>query len=119
MFHTNNALEYVKNNVSLFCAKNEIIRQTSYSHTSQENDIAERNHKHILDVVRTMMIHMNVPKYLWSDAVLSACHLFNRLPSSVLRKRFHSLVFILIEVFFIWFLASLGVHVLFKTDILV
>jgi len=27
---------------------------------------------------------MNVPKYLWSDVVLSACYLINRMPSSVL-----------------------------------
>jgi len=31
-----------------------------------------------------MMVHMHVLKYLWSDAVLSACHLINRMPSSVL-----------------------------------
>jgi len=42
---------------------------------------------HILDVVRTMVIHMNVSKYLWFDAVLSACHLINRMPSSVLQGK--------------------------------
>jgi len=30
---------------------------------------------------------MNVPKYLLSDAILSACHLINRMPSSVLQKK--------------------------------
>jgi len=39
---------------------------------------------HILDVARTMMIHMHVLKYLWADVVLSACHLINRIPSSFL-----------------------------------
>jgi len=41
----------------------------------------------ILDVARTLMIHMSVPKYLWSDAVLSACYLINRMFSSVLDER--------------------------------
>jgi len=38
---TDNVLEYVKNDVSIFCSKNEIIHQTSYSHTSQQNGIVE------------------------------------------------------------------------------
>ena len=56
---------------------------------SQQNDVAEREckHKHILDVARTMMIHMHVLKYLWVDAVLSACHLINRMPSSVFHEK--------------------------------
>jgi len=42
----------------LLCAKNEIIHHTSRSHTSQQNDVVESKHKHVLDVTRTMMIYM-------------------------------------------------------------
>jgi len=80
-------LDYVKNDVSLFCFKNGIIHQTYCSHTSQQKRIAERKHRNILNVAKTMMIHMNVPKYLWSEAVLSAWHLINRMPSSVLNGK--------------------------------
>jgi len=45
--------------------------------------------RHILDVAKTMLIHMSVPKYLWSDDVLSACHLINRMFSSVLDSKIH------------------------------
>jgi len=83
VLRTDNALKYVKNDVSLFCAYNGIIYQTSYSHTSQQNGVAERKQTYPV-IARTMMIHMNVLKYLWYDAVLSACHLINRMPSSIL-----------------------------------
>jgi len=73
-------------NISIFWSKNGIIHQTFCSHTSQQNGVAESKHRHILDVDRTMMIHMSVPKYLWLDVVLSVCHLINRMPSSVLDK---------------------------------
>jgi len=77
---TDNALGYVKKDVSIFCSKNGIIHRTSCSQTSQQNGVVERKHRRILDVARTIMIHMSVPKYLWSDTVLSACHLINRMP---------------------------------------
>jgi len=67
--------------MSSVCSKNKIIHQTSCSHTSQQNEVAERKYRHILDVTRTLLMHMNVSKYLWSDAVLSACHLINKMPS--------------------------------------
>ena len=86
MLRTDNALEYVKKNVSIFFSKNDIIHQTSCSHTSQQNGIARRKYRHILDVAGTIMIHMSVPKYLWSDTMLSACYLINKMPSSVLNK---------------------------------
>ena len=87
VLRTDNALKYMKNDVSLFYSKNKIVHQTSCSHTSQQNGVVERKHRHILDVARTMMIHMHVPKYLWADVVLSACHLINRMPSSVLHGK--------------------------------
>ena len=54
VLRTDSALE------SLFCAKHEIIHPTSCSHTSQQNSVDERKHRHILDVARTMMMHMNI-----------------------------------------------------------
>ena len=47
---------------------------------------------HILDV-RTMMIHMHVSKFLWSDVALSACYLINRMPLSVLNSTFFSCLY--------------------------
>jgi len=54
---------------------------------SQQNDVIERKYKHILDVARTMLIHMHALKYLLADAVLSTCHLINKIPSSVLHGK--------------------------------
>jgi len=64
VLRTDNALEYVKKDAFIFCSKKGIIHQTSCSHTSQQNGVAERKHIHILDVARTLMIHTSVSKYL-------------------------------------------------------
>src|SRR5664279_4205956 len=39
---------------------------------------------HLLEVTRSMMISMNIPKHLWGQAVLTAAQLINRMPSRVL-----------------------------------
>lgn len=84
ILRTDNALKFTQKSVSSFCDTRGIIHQTSFSHTSQQNGVVERKHRHILDVARTLMSHMRVPKWLWGDAVLIACFLINRMPSSVL-----------------------------------
>src|SRR3954467_5093780 len=42
---------------------------------------------HLLEVARALMFQMNVPKFLWSEAVMTAAYLINRMPSKVLGMR--------------------------------
>ena len=83
ILRTDNALEFIQHQITSYCASLGILHQTSYPYTSQQNGIAERKHRHILDVTRTLMVYMYVPKSLWS-AVLTATYLINRLPSTPL-----------------------------------
>ena len=55
-----------------FSNEKEILHQSSCSDTPEQNGIAERKHKHLLEVARAMMFYMNIPKYLWGDAILTA-----------------------------------------------
>lgn len=41
-----NLVEFMKNDISTFCIDNEIIHQIFLSHTSQQNSIAKRKHRH-------------------------------------------------------------------------
>ncbi|RVW26375.1 Retrovirus-related Pol polyprotein from transposon TNT 1-94 [Vitis vinifera] len=49
--------------------------------TPQQNGIAERKNRHLLEVARSLMFSMNVPKLFWGQAVLTAAYLINRMPS--------------------------------------
>lgn len=72
------------NNFQEYLTDNGIIGQTTYVNTPQQNGIAERKNRHLVEVVRSLMITTNVPVYLWGEAVLTAAYLINRMPSSVL-----------------------------------
>ncbi|XP_077219765.1 uncharacterized protein LOC143853955 [Tasmannia lanceolata] len=83
---TDNAREYFSTTHGFqdFLSSRGILHQSSCAHTSQQNGVAERKMRSLLDGARSLLIKMRVPKSYWGDAVLTACHLANRLPSSVL-----------------------------------
>uniref|UniRef100_A0A2N9EWV2 Integrase catalytic domain-containing protein n=1 Tax=Fagus sylvatica TaxID=28930 RepID=A0A2N9EWV2_FAGSY len=60
---------------------------TSCPRTFQQNGVVERKYRHLLDVARTLLFHMHVPKHFWGDAVLTACCLINRMPSVFLNNK--------------------------------
>ena len=64
-----------------------IIHQTTCPGTSEQNGLAERKNRHLLEITRCIMMAMNVPKFLWSEAVMTAAYLMNRMPSRVLRYK--------------------------------
>ncbi|XP_077233900.1 uncharacterized protein LOC143876132 isoform X1 [Tasmannia lanceolata] len=83
-FRTDNAREYLSNEFNTFLSSHGIIHQSSCAHTSHQNGVAERKLRYLLDITCSLLFQMHVPKSYWSDAVLIACFLANRLPSSVL-----------------------------------
>jgi len=71
-----------------------ILHQTSCAYTPQQNGVAERKNKHLVETTHTLLIHGGVPQCFWGDAILSVCYLINRMPSSVLKNKIpHSILF--------------------------
>ena len=72
-----------------------ILHQSSCAHTSKQNGVAERKNHHLIETTRTLLLHYHVPFRFWGNAVLTACYLINRMPSSVLDDQIpHSLIFL-------------------------
>jgi hypothetical protein len=46
----------------------------------------EKN-RHLLEVTRALLFQTNIPKIFWSDTILSATYLINRLPSAKLKNQ--------------------------------
>ena len=76
--------EYMSHAFQSFLQSKGIISQRSCPYTPQQNGVAERKNRHLLDVVRTMLIESSVPPTFWVEALTTATFLINRLPSQVL-----------------------------------
>ena len=85
ILRTYNGTEYFNKCSGSFLQEKGIQHQSTCWDTPQQNGIAERNNGHLLEVGRALMFSMNVPKFLWGDAVLKASFLINRLPTRVLK----------------------------------
>ena len=52
----------------------------------QQNGIAERRNRTLLDMVRCMLIHSSLPEFLWGEALKTAAYILNQVPSKSVPK---------------------------------
>ena len=83
VIRSDNGTEFVNQELQLFFKENGILHETSCVGTPQQNGVAERKNRHILEISRALLIESNVPKYFWDSAVLFAVYLMNRTPTRV------------------------------------
>ena len=53
---TDNVLEFVQNDLQTYYASLGILHHTSCAHTSQQNSVTERKHRHVKDVAHIIML---------------------------------------------------------------
>jgi transposase InsO family protein len=85
VLRSDNGGEYVNKQFQAYFQDNGLVHETSCPHTPQQNGVAERKNRHILETARTLLIGASVPSRHWEDAVGTAVHLLNRMPSKVLK----------------------------------
>ena len=58
-----------------------ICRQLTIPSTPQQNGVAERRNRTLLEMVRSMMAQVNLPILFWGDALLTTACILNCVPS--------------------------------------
>nr|GEU75903.1 putative ribonuclease H-like domain-containing protein [Tanacetum cinerariifolium] len=75
---SDNGTEFKNNDLSRFCRIKGIKREFSVPRTPQQNSIAERKNKTLIEVVRTMLADSLLPIPFWAKAVNTGCYVQNR-----------------------------------------
>ena len=87
IFRSDNALKYTQFAFQAVLHSYGIVHHLTCPGTSQQNGRAERKLRHILDIVRALLLSAKVPTPFWGEAALHAVHDINRIPSPVIHNQ--------------------------------
>ena len=73
--------EYLSAEFDQYLKDQGIERQLTVHHSPQQNGVAERLNRTLVEHARAMLLARELPKYLWAEAINYATWLKNRLPS--------------------------------------
>ena len=73
--------EYISSELQEYLRKNGIIHQTSAPYTPEQNGLAERMNRTIVERARSALIAAGLPKMFWAEAVSTVAYLINRSPT--------------------------------------
>lgn len=87
VLRSDNGGEYMASSLATFLHDQGVIHQFSCPDTPEQNGVAERKNRHLLEVTRALLFEKDVPKRFWNEAVLTATYLINRTMTPVLGNR--------------------------------
>ena len=77
--------EYMSNAFKDFLAHKGIKHQCTMPYTPQQNGVAERKNRSLMEMARCMLKAKGLPHKLWMEAVACGTHVLNRYPTKVLK----------------------------------
>ncbi|GJW45822.1 retrovirus-related pol polyprotein from transposon TNT 1-94 [Tanacetum coccineum] len=69
-----NGTEFKNREMNQFCKMKGILRQFSVDRTPQQNGVAERRNRTLIEAVRTMLANSKLPTTFWAEAVNTTCY---------------------------------------------
>ncbi|GKB59469.1 putative ribonuclease H-like domain-containing protein, partial [Tanacetum coccineum] len=73
-----NGTKFKNKEMNQFCEIKGILRQFSVARTPQQNGVAERRNRTLIEAARTMLADSKLPTTFWAEAVNTACYVQNR-----------------------------------------
>lgn len=83
ILHSDNKGEHVNHDFQKYFHTHGILHETTCPQTSQQNGVAERKNRLLLETACALLIEADVPCHYLDDAIVTAVYLLNRMPSRV------------------------------------
>ena len=85
IFQSDGSGEFTSKEFDAHLQKCGIQQQFSHPNTSEQNGVAKRNHRHIIEMGMTLLFQSKLLMKYWVDAFLTFVFIINRLPSNKLK----------------------------------
>ncbi|GJZ42602.1 putative ribonuclease H-like domain-containing protein [Tanacetum coccineum] len=73
-----NETEFKNKEMNQFCERKGIKREFSVARTPQQNGVAERKNRTLIEAARTMLADSKLPTTFWAEGVNTTCYVQNR-----------------------------------------
>lgn len=83
---TDRGREFNSKEFNEFCKQNGIKRQLITAYTPQQNGVAERKNKTVMNMVRSMLSEKKIPKNFWPEVVNWTMYVLNRCPTLAVKN---------------------------------
>ena len=84
---SDNGGEYLSTEFRQYLQSTGIHHELTVPHSPQQNGVAERMNRTLMESARSMINHAGLPDKYWAEAVECAAYIRNRLPTSALTER--------------------------------
>lgn len=87
ILRTDRGGEFVSAEFDKLCEDFGIQRQLTASYTPQQNGVAERKNRSLVEMAKSMLKAKNLPKSFWAEAIHTAAYILNRSSTSALSNQ--------------------------------
>ena len=83
---TDNGGEYLSTELQNYLKEKGIRHELTVPHSPQQNGVAERMNRTLVESARSMIAHAALPNIFWAEAISTAAYVRNRLPTTALKE---------------------------------
>ena len=84
---SDNGGEYVSSEFEAYLKSKGIHHELTVPHSPEQNGVAERMNRTLMESARSMIAHAGLPNCYWAEAVATAAYLRNRVPTVAFKEK--------------------------------
>ena len=84
IIRTDRGSKYMNKDFLGFCKQNGIKKESTISYSPQQNRVAERKNRTIMEMARCMLHSRNIEVHLWAEEIHTTVYILNRTPTKAI-----------------------------------